>query len=315
MKAEEFFEIRKNLRNFRDFKKYNYFRGTLFSILSQKRVENVKRRYHVYVSKLSEIENYWEKEKKLPSWLRLPPVMRLRLLMKSLGMSGKEINKQFLNPEKSELEELIWNAIYKDFLYSPIAAKIQFARGRIGEIMIRDFLEAKGMEFKEERELRNEKKTPDFVIEDELRIDGRQIRWIESKALFGDLKLHRFYLKKQYDPYAEIYGDGIVIYWLGKIDELKANALIKDYDFIQHKSKKILLEMKVFFADKRAENLAENINAEIYEWKSEDKKSKKFLKEILDLFQKLRGNLVITGYNRNLRTVLRNMGFEIITLP
>ncbi len=53
MKAEEFFEIRKNLRNFRDFKKYNYFRGTLFSILSQKRVENVKMRYHVYVSKLS----------------------------------------------------------------------------------------------------------------------------------------------------------------------------------------------------------------------------------------------------------------------
>ncbi len=314
MKLEEFVEIRRNLRNFSDFKKYNYPRGLLFSILSQKRVDFVKRTYQNLLSRLPQIEEEWKRKGRLPKWLRLPPVLRLKFLMKSLGFSDKEIDRHFKNPH-GEFEEMIWKAIYTDYLYSPIAVKIQAARGRVGELIIRDFLESMNIEFKDEKMLRSAKKTPDFYIEDGLKIEGRIIRWIESKALFGDLRLHRLYSKKQYDQYIEIYGDGLIIYWLGKLDDLDSRALIKDYTFISHKAKSFLLEMKIFFADKKAENVAEIFNATVWEWESDEIKSKKFLNEILDLFQEIKGNVIITNYNRGVKRVLRNMGFDIVTFP
>uniref|UniRef100_A0A7C3YED4 Uncharacterized protein n=1 Tax=Geoglobus ahangari TaxID=113653 RepID=A0A7C3YED4_9EURY len=314
MKLEEFVKIRRNLRSFGDFKKYKHPRGTLFGILSQKKVDFVKRTYHNLLSRLPEIEEEWKRKGRLPKWLRLPPVLRLKFLMKSLGFSDKEIDRYFKNPH-GEFEEMIWNAIYTDYLYSPIAAKIQVARGRVGELMIRDFLESLNVEFKCEKILRPSKKTPDFFIEDGLEIDGRTIRWIESKALFGDLSLHRFYSKKQYDRYLEIYGDGLIIYWLGKLDNLDSQALIKDYTFIPHKAKNFLLEMKIFFADKKVEDIAEILDATVWEWESDEVKSKKFLNEILDLFQRIEGNIIITNYNGGLKRVFRNMGFDIITFP
>ena len=315
MRLEEFLEIRRNLRRFSDFGRYNYPRGSLFGILSQKRVDFVKRNYHRFSSRLEEIEEEWRRKKRFPKWLRLPPVLRLKLLMKSLGFSDREIGVHFRNPEKSEFGEMIWKAVYTDYLYSPVAVGIQAARGRIGELMIRDFLEAKNIEFKDEGMLRPAKKTPDFYIEDGLEIEGKKIRWIESKALFGDPNTHRIYSKKQYEPYTKIYGEGLVIYWLGKIENLDSSVSLKDHSFIPHKAKTFLLEMKVFFADKRAEDVAGLFNAVVWEWNSEEVYSKKFLDELLDLFREVRGNVVVTNYNRGLKRVLRNMGFEILTFP
>ncbi|WP_456368446.1 TPD domain-containing protein [Geoglobus sp.] len=308
MKSDEFFKIRRDLKRFSDFRKYPYPRGTLFSILLQKRIDNVKRRYHIYTAKLPEIATYWEKNRKIPDWLRLPPVMRLKLLMKSLGMTNKEISRCFSSPDDSEFSEMVWSAIYKDFIYSPIAVRYQFARGRVGEEIIREYLESLNVEFKDENQLRPAKKTPDFYIEDGIEVEGRRIRWIESKALFGDIKLHRFYSKKQYNQYLEMYGDGMVIYWLGKIDELHSLAMLKDHGFIDSPSKRFLVEMKVFLADKNPEEVAERLNTEVFEWKADDIRSKEFLRDVMKLFDSVRTNIVVAGWNRDLVTVLRNMG-------
>ncbi|MBE8540275.1 TPD domain-containing protein [Geoglobus acetivorans] len=317
MKIEEYFMLKKDLKGFRDFSKYEqtYPRGTLFGILLQKRIDNVKRRYGDYTSRLPELASYWEKNREIPGWLRLPPIMRIKLLMKALGMSKKEILKQFSNPENSEFEDLVWSAIYKDFIYSPIAVRNQFARGRVGELIIRDYLESQGIEFKDEKQLRPAKKTPDFYIEDRLEIDGRVIKWIESKALFGDYRTHKLYSKKQYTPYLEMYGDGVVIYWLGKLDNLESHAMLKDYSFIQSKSKFFLLDMKVFLASKNEEEHAEALDASVYQWEvEEDVKTKAFLDETLKLFDSIEKNIIVTGWNRSLRTILRNMGLIPVVL-
>ncbi|WP_456478813.1 TPD domain-containing protein [Geoglobus ahangari] len=314
MRSEEFFKIRRDLKRFSDFKNYPYPRGTLFSILLQKRIDNVKRRYHVYTAKLPELAAYWEKHHRIPEWLRLPPVMRIKLLMKSLGMTNKEISKNFSNPDESEFSELVWSAIYKDFIYSPIAVRYQFARGRVGEEIIREHLESLNVEFKDENQLRPAKKTPDFYIEDGIEVEGRKIRWIESKALFGDIKLHRFYSKKQYDQYLEMYGDGMVIYWLGKIDELNSLAMLKDYRFIESPSKRFLVEMKVYLANRNAEELAESLNTEVFEWKAEEMRSTEFLKDVMKLFDSVRSNIVVANWNRDLRAVLRNMGLLTVVV-
>lgn len=315
MNIEEYRNIKKSLRNFGDFKKYSYPRGTLYGILLQKKVDWVKRNYWKYAERLPEIANYWEKYKRIPDWLHLPPVLRVKFLLKSLGFTKKEISKNFSNPEDSEFGDLIWKAIYRDFIYSPIAVKNQFARGRVGENIVRDYLENNGIEYKDEKQLRPAKKTPDFWIEEGIEVNGRKIRWIESKALFGDLKTHMFYTKKQFNPYLELYGDGAVIYWLGKIDGLNSLSLVFDHRFIENKSKAFLVEMKIFMAHKCEEEVAEKVDGDVFEWRAGDESySNEFLSEFLRLFSSVERNIVIAGGNRTLKSILRNFGFEVVTM-
>ena len=58
-------------------------------------------------------------------------------------------------------------------------------------------------------------KTPDFLLKKSIKICDRDVCWIESKALFGELKEHRNYERKQFSEYSKCYGDGLVIYWFG----------------------------------------------------------------------------------------------------
>ncbi len=313
MKAEEFFELRRSLKSFRDLSNPEYERGTLFSILLQKRIDNVKKRYHNYASRLSEIAHDWERYRKIPEWVRLPPVMRIKLLMRALGYSTKEIAKAFSDPDSSEMGDMIWSAIYSDFIYSPIAVRNQFARGRVGELMIKNYLESRSLEFKDEHQLRPAKKTPDFFIESDIEINGRKLKWIESKALFGDIKLHRVYSKKQYDQYLEMYGDGMIVYWMGFIDELSSHAMITDHNFFDDSSKIFLLKMRIYLADSKAEEIAEKLGTTVYQWKiDDDMHSKKYLEGVLKLFDSVNGNVVIADWDQNLRKILFKMGFSVV---
>jgi hypothetical protein len=348
---EEFKEIRKNLRNISDLSRLNYPRGALFTILNQKKVDHVKYDYGIAIKKLDELAGYWEKNKKFPGWLRLTPMMRIRLLLRSLNFSKKEIKKYLSDPEEIEddsLREIVWKATFTDFIYSPIAVKHQFARGRLGENIIERWLIEKNIKFKTENDLKKEcTKTPDFFFPEPLMIDGEEVNWIESKALFGDPKTHWIYWKKQFSQYLELFGNGFAIYWFGKVIGLDDRVRIWNESYFHSPMRSALLDMKIFTAGSRiykGEKLEKIVNdlsistiadlgADISDISFDSVRQinldfdRVYSREFVDAVCKLidqysYGRILILGRERDWRKckrrhlswILKNMGFSVVHL-
>jgi hypothetical protein len=51
--------------------------------------------------------------------------------------------------------------------------------------------------------------------------EGHKICWVESKASFGDNTEFRFNSRKQLVPYTQLFGPGLVVYWVGCLDDLE----------------------------------------------------------------------------------------------
>lgn len=80
-----------------------------------------------------------------------------------------------------------------------------------------------GISFFDENDLRRTgfDKTPDLKLVLPCIYNGGVVNWIESKALFGDVKTHRKYLTQQLESYHNRFGPGIVIYWFGYHESIK----------------------------------------------------------------------------------------------
>ncbi|AEA46449.1 TPD domain-containing protein [Archaeoglobus veneficus] len=344
IEVSEFQRIRKELKSLRDLSRPGYPRGMLFTILSQKRVDAVKRYYPQAVDKLDEIASYWNENGSFPPWLRLTPVMRVRVLLKALGYSKAETGRILKDPGRAEsdrIEEEVWRALFTDFIYSPLAVKHQFARGKLGEEIIRRWLEERGIEYRDEKDLRKEfDKTPDFYFDELVDIAGKEVKWIESKALFGDPRTHWLYDKKQFSRYEEMFGEGYVVYWFGWVKGL--NRSILPYDFFSSPLRNALLDMRVYTAGgspKRIAELAEKLDAFVVDigCDAEDEiercvyieelepekpmRSKEFLDgmcRLIDCYSK--GRILIASrekdwkksHRRHVAWVLRNLGFDVI---
>lgn len=289
LSLDEYLVIRKNLNRVSDFDKFQIPRGILHAILMQKKVENVKRKYHLFSERTKEILEFWKENRSFPEWLTLTPVLKVRLLLKAMDFSTKQINRVLRDPKElnDDLSAVIYNAVSKDFIYSPIAAKLQSVLGKIGEKIIYDRLNSLGIKFKTEKELRTQK-TPDFYFGEPLELFGKKIRWIESKALFADMRTYDLYFEKQISKYRELFGDGIVVYWRGSLKGLP----VSDGSEFDGELRRKLLEMKVFISK------TETIEGEPL------KLAEKFIGDYL--------SVDVFPYNAEVVRILKNMGLKVL---
>ncbi len=311
MRVEDFVRIRRELRNISDIERLSrnpgVSRGTLFSILVQKKVSFVRRNYRRFESRVQEIAEFWEKNKRFPRWLKLPKTMKLRLLFKGLGFTKREISKALKHPDSlEEFSDLIYDAILTDFVYSPIASENLRTRGTIGEKITEAYLQSLDVEYLTERELRGGK-TPDFLVPNGIELGGAKVYWIDSKAMFGDIFAHEEGYRKQFRSYVEEFGRGAVIYWLGFLDAIKEKdiVLLSDVE-VEHPGKRLLRDMTV----RMGEDGDFTWNGGSYV------KSEKFVFELIRLFRKLSDDPVVSVGEESgaLKRVLRNFGYRTVNV-
>ncbi|XP_011198203.2 CDAN1-interacting nuclease 1 [Bactrocera dorsalis] len=85
------------------------------------------------------------------------------------------------------------------------------------EFKLKEMATAANMHYYDENDLRRlgYDKTPDIKMIVPFLYKGEVVNWIESKANFGDVKTHKWYIQQQLYSYSNRFGAGIVIYWFG----------------------------------------------------------------------------------------------------
>ena len=125
-------------------------------------------------------------------------------------------------PSRTSLSETrSWRYPRRTSVYSPQATEKQYKRGTWGEEKLQCWLDGQNITYRTEKDLRGEfPKTPDCLLDKPIKVNGWEVNWIESKATFGDRVEVNKNMKKQLEPYLELFGQGVVIYWFGFVDEI-----------------------------------------------------------------------------------------------
>ncbi|MGM0771911.1 MAG: C15orf41 family protein [Halobacteriota archaeon] len=224
--------------------------GVIAAILNQKMVSKVKRKMHSIQSKSKNYLYLWNKGMSIVVLAKnneVPATLMASVIIKELGHSKKYVLKNLDSLKDRRLSREISEAINEDHFFSPEAHRAQSVRGQMGEEIIEKWLVYKQIEYNTEEDLRDMgmQKTPDFLLEEPICVDGVEILWIESKAMFGDEKEHTHYMKKQYQYYERDYGTGMVIYWYGHIDGLTMEGnVIRDHSFYRGSTPEINMEIE-----------------------------------------------------------------------
>lgn len=194
--------------------------------------------------------------------VRYSPVSLCRILL-NIEYSAKPksvINDMIKNPHTIPdplLAMNVLNCIYNDNCDGPLVDLKRRTIGEDYEVRLKKLASDAGLEFHDEVYLRRYgyDKTPDLKLAVPCMYKGKVINWIESKASFGDMDSHQRYINDQLSSYGNRFvfidfhssffpfylwifayifrfGSGIIIYWLGYLDQIATCPENKDFIFV-----------------------------------------------------------------------------------
>ncbi|XP_022268718.2 CDAN1-interacting nuclease 1 isoform X3 [Canis lupus baileyi] len=199
--------------------------ATLLSIFSQEYQKHIKRT-HAKHHTSEAIETYYQRylngvgrNGTAPVLLELAnevdyaPSLMARIILERFLQEHEEtppsksvINSMLRDPSQipdGVLANQVYQCIVNDCCYGPLVDCIKHAIGHEHEVLLRDLLLEKNLSFLDEDQLRAKgyDKTPDFILQVPVAVEGHIIHWIESKASFGDECSHHAYLHDQFWSY------------------------------------------------------------------------------------------------------------------
>ena len=224
--------------------KKGYDRDLLISIFTQRTTREVKKRFYVVKQNAGRMLREWKQGHTLleisEKW-KFPPILTAMFIFLEDGASRKEFWEYINEPDTAnskELREEIREIRNADLVYSPEANERQRQRGLWGESLLQEWLNSQDISYRTECDLRGiYEKTPDALFDEPMMFNGKKIYWIESKASFGDNTEFRMNSKKQLIPYTKLFGPGVVVYWMGRLDDLEEpeNVYVEDISMLNKK--------------------------------------------------------------------------------
>jgi hypothetical protein len=231
MDYDEYRELYSSLKTAKDVERLSgeYDDRLLDTLFTQKTSREVKKNFYRVKQNSKRMLNEWSKGKSIVSLAdkyRFPPILVAMFIFLEDGASKKEFWSYINDPNLLESEETaneVREAVKNDIVYSPEANNRQKERGIWGESLLHEWLDGQGVGYRTENDLRGTEstKTPDCLLDYPVMYKGHKICWVESKASFGDNIEFRFNSRKQLVPYTQLFGPGLVVYWVGCLDDLE----------------------------------------------------------------------------------------------
>lgn len=231
MKLSQYQDLYRRLSTVEDIdflaENFGYDKELLLVIHTQRIVRDTTKRFYRVKDQAKRMAHMWRTGTSfvdIARKLQFPPTLTALMILEQQKVPRKQFWRYISDPTKvgdpklrRELEEVA----RADIIYSPEGSAKQYERGRWGEAKLFAWLNARGIEYRTEKDLRKQyDKTPDTLLKTPIEWDGAKKFWIESKATFGDPVEVRRHIKKQLEPYADLFGDGLVVYWFGYAEDV-----------------------------------------------------------------------------------------------
>lgn len=192
--------------------------------------EKTMRRHHIVVgAQAKEIVRRYEHGQGILSLSKsydVPPVNLFRSVLSSRGFQKAKMKKCLTDPERHleerDCKELL-QACKEDIVSNPDCDKAH-QQAELFESITAKFLCHQGIAFVTQDILVREQKSrfgkiiasPDFLLLDDVTVNGKSVRWIDCKAFYGaDVNCRRFGVQKQSSRYHEYWGNGAVLFLEG----------------------------------------------------------------------------------------------------
>lgn len=201
-------------------------RGRVLSLLLQKKISESKRNFGKVAAKKERIYREYKGGKSfvdIALEFNVPPISILWALKDKLKLTKQQARHLIKNPEgTSRLAREMKKAVKIDFLQSPWGLSFMRWKGKTGEKLTSYIVT---VEHITEDEI-EEGRTPDFLLSEPMKLKGKNVKWIESKATFADQNEFNYNRRRQLDDYVQLFGHGAVIYWLGKTDAVTSEDML-----------------------------------------------------------------------------------------
>ncbi|SPQ97830.1 unnamed protein product (mitochondrion) [Plasmodiophora brassicae] len=206
---------------------------TLVAIYTQTYQLQTRMRMHVHKRQTnidSYVQRYQEGEEliSIAKSIDLAPCLLARIILReTLSMSPKDITQCLREPalvDDERLRNQLVRCVESDEHYSPSSERIRSALGLEYEFVLYESLFNTGVPFDSEDDLRREgrPKTPDVRLRSPIAVRGRIVNWIDSKAMFGDVRTLAD-CQNQVRGYVHRYGPGMIIFWFGYVQEVDSD--------------------------------------------------------------------------------------------
>lgn len=205
-----------------------YDKELLLVIHTQRIVRDTTKRFYRVKDQARRMAHMWRSGTsfvEIAQKFQFPPTLTALMILEQQKIPRKQFWRYITDPTKvhdPKLRQELEDVGRSDIIYSPEGSAKQYERGRWGEAKLFAWLDERGLEYRTEKDLRRQyEKTPDTLLKKPIEWNGSKKFWIESKATLGDPVEIRRHIKKQLLPYTDMFGDGLVVYWFGYVEDVE----------------------------------------------------------------------------------------------